>query len=145
MARKHVSQVTLTNGEKIIVSLERGTAARRAMTGAAEGSSGVWVIPEQNNRMVKATMIGDVTDTYVEDVQLQLGEQLERARRLESSGQKVEPSSTSPGYIKFLLAERRIKRKYGARLRELTEDQRIIIEEIEEREAYNAEQELKTD
>lgn len=126
MARKQACQVTLTNGEKIIVSKERGEAARRAMAGSGLG---IWSIPEQNNRMVKATIIGEVNDVWVEDVQVQLGEQLATARRLEAArtgDNRATP--TSPGYIYFLMTEVWTKAKRGAKHRRpLTQEQVDLI------------------
>lgn len=126
-ARKQVTQVTLKNGEKIIVSLDRGNAARQAMI----AGSGVWTIPEQNNRIVSVPMLAEVNDVWIEDVQVQLGEQLERAKRIEASGQKVEATATSPGYIKFLVGNIRLRLRHGGSmhniLSKINDEQRPLV------------------
>lgn len=118
---KQVTELTLRNGEKLNVTIAEGHSARQAK--ASERSKSI-MFPSLRNRMIDSSFIVDIQDKSVEDSEATKKLQEEETKRILISTGLLPPQEDQkymPGYISFLVASIKLRKKSGASISKIRE------------------------
>lgn len=118
---KQVTEITLRNGEKLNVTVAEGHSARQAK--ASERSKSI-IFPSIKNRMVDGSFIVDIQDkSVVDEEESRKLQEAETKRALITSGllPPQEDQKYMPGYIGFIVACIKLRKKSGSGLSAIKE------------------------
>lgn len=119
---KHIGLLTIKGGEMLEVDYEDYKKVLESYTKSEMGK----VYISSLKRMFDKTIIVDFQEKWIEDRNAVLTE--ERPEHLLAAREKIPADSTSPGYIKFLVASIKMKRKFGTKYGStLTNEQKELV------------------
>lgn len=119
---KHIGLLTIKGGEMLEVDYEDYQKVVQSYTKSELGK----VYISSLKRMLDKTIIVDFQEKWIEDRNAVIIE--DRPEHLLAVRQKLPADSTSPGYIKFLVASIKMKRKFGDKYAgRLTDEQKVLV------------------